>query len=125
MHDISFVRNVGRHRQGANTGAMNILNGGDEWDKIASKFKPLANGKLSVDDLQKVQKEFFETVNLPWLKDAIARGDQIRLVSDPNDVSLLYNNGNINDGLSSFGMEIEYLINEGYEFINGIAVKKQ
>ena len=54
--------------------------------------------------------EIWNTVNKPWLEDAVLRGDVIRAVSDPGIPSNMSNPTTFNN-LSYFAMEHDYLIN--------------
>jgi hypothetical protein len=80
---------------------------------------------------KKVTNEFWETVNKPWLDDAMARGDKFRLISNPADERALF----VTDGdkfvldagnkiRSIFGREVDYLASKGYKILaDGTAVK--
>jgi hypothetical protein len=73
-------------------------------------------------------------VNKPWIDEAIARGDQFRFVSNPNDEKSLFvlaknkKSFVLDDGKkikSIFGREVEYLESKGYTFkADGTAVKE-
>jgi hypothetical protein len=65
---------------------------------------------------------FFERYNKPWLDDAIGRGDNIRMVSDPFDPSNLFKNG-IDGERTMFGREVQHLEKNHYTFKDGIATK--
>ncbi len=107
--DISFVRATGTFTQGQNNGGLNVLSVRN-FDEIVAQ----PNGG----------KAFWETFNKPWLDDAIARGDNIRILSDPLDPANLYRNG-IDGERTFFGMEIQYLEQKGYTFANGEAIAPQ
>tara|TARA_R110000796_G_scaffold252640_2_gene389921 strand:- start:186238 stop:188277 length:2040 start_codon:yes stop_codon:yes gene_type:complete len=79
----------GLSKSGTNIGGINALN-------------------VNTDGLSSSQ--IWNDVNKPWLEAAIARGDAIRAVSNPNISSNLVNPTTFN-GLSYFGMEHEYLVN--------------
>jgi hypothetical protein len=117
--DIGFVKAFGLHRSGANKGSLNILNGTKEWNEISAKYKDQA-GEWLEGGFQSTRQEFFDTVNKPLLDEAISRGDNFRMVSDPNDISKLVDE----NGVTVFGMEVQHLIDNGYTFINGTAVKQ-
>ena len=120
--DVDFVRAFGVHREGMNTGSLNILSKNLEWKQIASKYGNPNN--LDEIGLQNARQDFFDTYNKPWLQDAINRGDNIRLLSDPFDESAIYANGlDASRGYTTFGMEVKYLTEAGYKFENGIANK--
>ncbi len=72
-------------------------------------------------------KDFFTEFNTPFLDAAIKRGDNLRLVSDPNKMENLYEmgaDGKLSNRLTSFGKEINYLKRKGYELKGFTAVKK-
>jgi hypothetical protein len=97
------------------------------------KYKTIVNGQTNYD-WAKISDEFWETVNKPWLDDAISRGDNIRLVSSPQDLYAI----NVTDAIgnfvldasgnkikSIFGREVDLLKSKGYTFLsNGNAVKQ-
>jgi hypothetical protein len=61
----------------------------------------------------KSPKEFFDAVNKPFLDEAIKRGDDIVMASDPRVASNLLKA----DGTPTvFGMEIKHLMENGYKF---------
>lgn len=84
-------------------------------------------------DWNKIADEFWETVNKPWLDDAIMRGDNFRLVSSPTNARAIYVtddlrnfvlDANGNKIKSIFGREITHLQTKGYTILsNGTAVK--
>ena len=107
---IEYVKATGKWRCGQNTGGINLLNVGDDAYR-----QVIAEGG---DDL------FWNTYNKPWLDDAINRGDNIRIVSDPTDPANLFKNG-VDGERTMFGREIEHLENKGYTFEGGEAVLKR
>ncbi|MCZ2129251.1 MAG: hypothetical protein LC109_03190 [Bacteroidia bacterium] len=116
--DLSFVKSAGIHRQGMNIGGLNTLNRNKEWNELVK-----ANTKDGVTNREKVSDVFWNTYKKTWLDEAIKRGDNIRLVSDPFDPKHLYIDGDKAKGLSMFGREIQYLEQNGYRFENGMAIK--
>ena len=122
-NDIDFIRAYGVHREGANTGSLNILCRNNEWNQIAGKYGDPDN--LDLIGLQKARMEFFNSYNKPWLQAAIDRGDNFRLVSDPTSPKAIFANSvDETGGLTTFGMEVEHLEKAGYTFLNGSAVKQ-
>lgn len=116
---------------GENAGAINILRS-PKWGDIQAKYIEILNSGDELKYWKTVTDEFWETVNKPWLDDAIARGDKFRFVSDPSSESATYvtkNNGefildNGNKVKSIFGREVDYLTSKGYRFLaDGTAVK--
>jgi len=67
---------------GDNVGGINILRS-PKWGEIQAKFKPLLDAGDTTAYWKSVTNEFWETVNKPWLDDAIKRGDNFRFVSKP------------------------------------------
>ena len=115
---------------GENVGGINVLRS-PQWKAIQEKHHPLLAANPSLY-WKTVSDEFWETVNKPWLDDAVRRGDAFRFVSDPNlDAALyvtknkkfvLYNGERIR---SIFGREVDYLKSHGYAFrTDGTAVKE-
>jgi hypothetical protein len=86
------------------------------------------DGAFDVDGLNFLNVEKWDWAkNQKFLDDAIARGDNIRFVSDPTDVNNLYKrgkDGKLTDKLTTFGREVEYLKGKGYEIKGSEAVKK-
>lgn len=119
---------------GDNPGGVNILRS-PRWKEIQLKYKPLLDAQGETAYWKAVTDEFWEMVNKPWLDEAIARGDQFRFVSNPNDEKSLFVLGKnkksfvLDDGKkiqSIFGREVEYLKSKGYTFKpDGTAVKEQ
>jgi hypothetical protein len=65
------------------------------------------------NELYKNPKQFFDEVNKPFLDEAIKRGDDILMASDP----AVYSNIIRPDGkLTGFGMEVKHLLENGYKF---------
>lgn len=114
---------------GDNPGGINLLRF-PRWGEIQERHIHM----LDSDPIQywrTVCDEFWETVNKPWLDEAIRRGDAFRFVSDPSSaeetyvtvkgVFVLDNGQRIR---SIFGREVDYLKAQGYEFrANGTAVR--
>jgi hypothetical protein len=65
------------------------------------------------DEVYKGSKQFFEEVNKPFLDEAIKRGDDILMASDP---TLATNIFRADGTLTGFGMEIEHLAKNGYVY---------
>ena len=118
---------------GENPGGINILRS-PKWKEIQLKYKPLLDSQGETAFWKAVTDEFWETVNKPWLDEAIARGDQLRFVSNPNDERSLFvlsknkksfvlDNGKKIQSI--FGREVEYLKAKGYTFkADGTAIKE-
>lgn len=118
---------------GENPGGINILRS-PQWRTIQAKHQQLLDTQGEVFYWKTVTDEFWETINKPWLDDAIARGDQLRLISNPADEKALFVTKGKNQETfvldhrkkiqSIFGREVEYLKSKGYVFkSDGIAVK--
>jgi hypothetical protein len=117
---------------GENPGGLNILRS-PKWGEIKTKHLPLLDTQGETAYWKAVTDEFWETVNKPWLDDAIARGDHFRFVSNPNDERALFvlsrnkRSFVLDDGKkiqSIFGREVEYLKSKGYTVKpDGTAVK--
>ena len=115
----------------ANEGGINILRS-PAWGQIKNKYKTVVNNK-NVYDWEKIADEFWETVNKPWLDEAITRGDNIRLVSSPTNPKAIYVTDDLGEFVldasgnkitSIFGREINHLKAKGYTILNsGVAVK--
>ena len=122
----------GATAMGENTGGLNILRS-PKWGEIQAKYKPLLDAGDTTAYWKSVTDEFWETVNKPWLDDAIARGDNFRFVSNPADERALFVTAGkdkqfvLDNGKriqSIFGREVEYLKSKGYTFKpDGTAVK--
>jgi Domain of unknown function (DUF4157) len=118
---------------GENPGGINILRS-PKWKEIQLKYKPLLDSQGETAFWKAVTDEFWETANKPWLDEAIARGDQFRFVSNPNDEKSLFVLAKNKKGFvldngkkiqSIFGREVEYLKAKGYTFkADGTAVKE-
>jgi hypothetical protein len=118
---------------GENPGGINILRS-PKWKEIQLKYKPLLDTQGETAYWKAVTDEFWETVNKPWLDEAIARGDQFRFVSNPKDEKSLFvlaknKKSFVSDNgkkiQSIFGREVEYLESKGYTFqADGTAVKE-
>ena len=141
LDDVNIVARRGVNADGsfngitaagaANEGGINILRS-PEWGKIQTKYKSILDSGDELGYWKKVTDEFWETVNKPWLDEAIARGDNFRFVSNPtSDVSIYVTRGEslVLDGAgnkikSIFGREIDYLQSKGYKILSdGTAVK--
>jgi hypothetical protein len=72
---------------GDNPGGINILRS-PKWSLLQEKYKALLEAGDTTGYWKAVTNEFWDTVNKPWLDDAIARGDSFRFVSDPSDERL-------------------------------------
>ena len=118
-------------KMGENIGGINILRS-PQWAEIRLKYKSILDSGDELSYWKKVTDEFWETVNKPWLDEAMARSDKFRFVSNPNSERAIYVtnkrgfvlDANGNKITSIFGREIEYLKSKGYTILdNGIAVK--
>jgi hypothetical protein len=115
-----------------NVGGINILRS-PKWGQIKNKYKSVNAKGETIYDWNKIADEFWETVNKPWLDDAIARGDDFRLVSNPLDTKAIYVTDDLGNFVldvsgnkikSIFGREIDYLKSKGYTILNdGTAIK--
>ena len=106
---------IGKWRDPAGGGTSEIIESG------LSKSGKNKGGLNALDEdippsMQGNDNAIWDNVNEPWLKQATDRGDVIRVVSNPNDLGNLYKNGDINQGLSFFGREVEYLKSKGYRY---------
>ena len=117
---------------GENVGGINFLRS-PRWGAIQAKYKPIEQAGDTAKYWKLVTDEFWETVNKPWLDEAIARGDKFRFVSDPaSDMGRFVTtkkgafvlDGSGNKIQSIFGRELDYLKARGYKFLpDGTAVK--
>jgi hypothetical protein len=122
----------GATQMGENVGGINILRS-PKWGEIQVKYKPLLDAGDTTAYWRAVTGEFWDTVNKPWLDEAIARGDNFRFVSNPeNEKALFVTAGKDNAFVldngkkiqSIFGREVDYLKAKGYTFMpDGTAVK--
>ncbi|EHR73196.1 hypothetical protein BurJ1DRAFT_4404 [Burkholderiales bacterium JOSHI_001] len=83
-----------------------------------SDFGPKTGGfnVLNVEnDLAKASKNFWEDFNKPFLDKAIARGDDILMVTDPLSRSNLFKDS-AGKVLTGFGEEVRYLLKNGYVY---------
>ena len=127
------IKMPGATVMGDNPGGINILRS-PKWKEIQLKYQPLLDSQGETAYWKAVTDEFWETVNKPWLDEAIARGDQFRFVSNPNDEKSLFvlaknkKSYVLDDGKkiqSIFGREVDYLKSKGYTFKpDGTAVKE-
>lgn len=119
--------------QGSNPGGINILRS-PKWKAIQDKHIAILKSGDELGYWKTVTDEFWETVNKPWLDEAIARGDNFRFVSDPSDDLAIFTtkrgttefilDADGNKIKSIFGREIDYLRSKGYTFLaDGTAVK--
>ena len=103
LDDVNIVARRGVNADGsfngitaagaANEGGINILRS-PEWGRIQSKYKSILDSGDELGYWKKVTDEFWETVNKPWLDEAITRGDNFRFVSNPtSDVSIYVTRG--------------------------------
>jgi hypothetical protein len=127
------VKLPGSTMMGENPGGINILRS-PKWKELQLKYKPLLDSQGETVYWKTVTDEFWDTVNRPWLDEAIARGDHFRFVSDPNNEKSLFvlsknkrsfvlDNGKKLQSI--FGREVEYLKAKGYTFkADGTAVKE-
>ena len=116
---------------GSNPGAINILRS-PRWAAIQEAHRPILEAGETARYWRTVTDEFWNTVNRPWLDEAIARGDQFRFVSNPaDDAATFVTNGRGVFQLdeagqrirSIFGREVDYLRSRGYRFLpDGTAV---
>jgi hypothetical protein len=122
----------GLTEMGANPGGINILRS-PKWTEIQAKYNSMLEAGDELGYWKNVTDEFWETVNKPWLDEAITRGDAFRFVSDPKDINAIFVTKNKvllldkegNRIQSVFGREVEYLESKGYTFMpDGTAIKK-
>ncbi|MFK7749098.1 MAG: hypothetical protein AB8B65_11955 [Kordia sp.] len=134
LKDVSIVKGFGFKglwRQGNNPGGLDILSS-PIWWKLKEKYKLLeeTNNKLF---WKKVTQDFWDLANKPWLDDIIARGDDVRFVTNPNlEKSKYIFDSKLKEYVKDefgkrvptiFSQEIEYLKKNGYEIIDHIAKK--
>jgi hypothetical protein len=122
----------GATQMGENPGGINILRS-PKWGEIQAKYMPLLESDDTTGYWKAVTNEFWETVNKPWLDDAVARGDSFRFISNPTDEKAIFVTAGKDEGFvldegrkirSIFGREVDYLKSKGYTFMpNGTAVK--
>ena len=65
---------------------------------------------------------FFDTFNKPFLDKAIQGGDDILMLDNPFDQRAIFFKGDAKMGLNFFGMEVKYLQEKGFTFMNGKAI---
>jgi RHS repeat-associated protein len=136
LKDVGTVATRGeQHRgmteMGENKGGINILRS-PKWREIQTKYDAIRRAGDEPKFWELVTDEFWNTVNKPWLDEAIARGDAFRLVSNPNDPLALHvtvNGTPIRIGgkmvRSIFGREVDYLTSKGYSINpDGTVVKR-
>ncbi len=122
----------GATKTGENAGGVNILRS-PRWSEIQTKHKAMMEAGDVTGFWKTVTDEFWETVNKPWLDDAIARGDNFRLISNPGDETAMFVTAGkdkhfVLDGgekvRSIFGREVDYLKSKGYAVEpDGTAIK--
>ena len=138
LRDVNEVAKVGYHLpgstlMGSNPGGINILRS-PKWTEIQNKHIEILKSGDELRYWKTVTDEFWETVNKPWLDDAIARGDNFRFVSNPADDFAIFVtdkkgkqfvlDGSGNKIKSIFGREVDYLKSKGYTFQpDGSAIK--
>jgi hypothetical protein len=117
---------------GENAGGINLLRS-RKWTEIQLKYKSILESGDKTTYWRKVTDEFWDTVNRPWLDEAIARNDKFRFVSNPaketdvfvtmgKDEQLVLDRGE--QIRSIFGREVDYLQAKGYTFgADGIAAR--
>lgn len=107
-----------------NFGGFNMLSIEDWGTKVVqeARAKGIVEGTKAFDDY------IWETYNKPWLENAMQRGDDIVLWSNPNlklNMETYYKKENIL-GKSFYGREIEFIENNaskyGYDYNRGISI---
>ncbi|MEW4925440.1 RHS repeat-associated core domain-containing protein [Algibacter sp. 2305UL17-15] len=94
---------------------LNFLNIDNETIAVAKQVKEMSGEAF----------DWFKDINKRFLDEAIERGDDIRLVSDPSDAKNLFWNGkDASEGLTTFGKEVDYLKGNDFEIIGSSMVKK-
>ncbi|RYZ84654.1 MAG: hypothetical protein EOP04_17590, partial [Proteobacteria bacterium] len=88
MGGVEHIKSTGKFRTGANKGGINLLN--------------LKNWSWEANEI--------------WLKEAIARNDIIRAVSDPRKLDNIWENGKVGGTRTTFGKEVKLLEESGYRF---------
>jgi hypothetical protein len=138
LGDVNTLAERGYHLPGStlmgeNQGGINILRS-PEWQAIKNKYRDILKSGDELKYWKTVTDEFWETVNKPWLDEAIARGDSFRFISNPADefATHVTRNGEFvvdaagQKTRSIFGREVDYLTSKGYKFLaDGIAVKSK
>jgi hypothetical protein len=116
---------------GPNEGGINLLRS-SRWEEIQRTHKHILDAGDESAYWRAVADEFWETVNKPWLDDAMARGDNFRFISDPKNEKAIFTTDAKNEFIldngnrikSIFGREVDYLTSNGYVFQpDGTAVK--
>lgn len=109
--------------QGANPGGINSLFS-PRWDQIRAAHQHILDAGDTATYWRTVTDEFWDSVNGPWVQEAIARGDQFRLVSNPSDARNLVRT--LEDGSEMptiFARELELLRRNGYTILDdGMAI---
>jgi hypothetical protein len=138
LDDVNVVarrgeRLPGSTLQGENAGGVNILRS-PRWGEIQQEHKAILESGDKLTYWRTVTNQFWDTVNKPWLDQAIARGDKIRLVSNPNEAAKLFVTDKagtfvLDEGgnkiRSIFGREVDYLTSKGYTLLSdGTAVPR-
>gem|GEM_PF-2423746 len=128
MNDVGVVRRrglemIGVTMQGSNPGAINSLFS-PRWRQIMDLHNPILEAGDSPRYWRTVTSQFWDEVNGPWIREAIERGDQIRLVSNPDDAANLARI--LEDGTEMqtiFARELAELRAAGYRILdNGMAI---
>jgi hypothetical protein len=97
----------GATQMGENVGGINILRS-PKWGEIQATYKPLLEAGDTTGYWKAVTNEFWDTVNKPWLDEAIARGDNFRFVSNPaNEKALFVTAGKDNAFVLDSGKKIQ------------------
>ncbi|MBL4560325.1 MAG: hypothetical protein JKX79_05015 [Labilibaculum sp.] len=105
-----------------NNGGFNMLSL-NEWDNIVKKLKndDIVDGMKAFDDY------IWENYNKVWLEDAMKRGDDIVIWSDPlseSNLEKLFTKDDVFDK-SFFGRELEFIKDNaskyGYDFSGGVS----
>ena len=113
---------------GANPGGINILRS-PRWAEIQERHRALLDAGDRRGYWAAVTRDFWAEVNEPWMRAAIARGDQFRFVSDPANPTKIFvteDGAFVLDAAdqripSIFGREVELLRAAGYVFEGAIA----
>jgi len=103
----------------ANKGGFSRLSNDPSWNKIVDKFTDAKTGKK---DWGKINDEWWDQYNQPWLDDIIERGDDILDVSDP---TIKRNLTNLDGSPTHYARERAYLKSKGYEQKGSRWVKKK
>ena len=119
-------RMAGATVMGSNPGGVNLLRS-PKWAKIQQKHIQILEAGDKATYWRTVTEEFWSTVNKPWLDDAIKRGDNFRLISNPSDQMAIYSTTKKGKFIldkagkkikSIFGREVDYLLAKGYQILS-------